>query len=91
MEYSLLVSYLINVSFYHTHFFFFFLKNISVKPKDYAIIFDAIPSKVVSLLRNSEYSSVNVDQQHPICSDTIFIGDIHIVKDKCSNKYIRNI
>ncbi len=65
-----------------------FLK-IPVKPKDYAVIFDAISSKVVSLLRNSAHY-INADQQ-PLNCDKLFIGDINIVKDKCSNRYIRNI
>ncbi len=64
-----------------------FLKKIKipVKPKDYAVIFDAIPSKVVSLLHNSAHY-INADQQ-PLTSDIIFIGDINVVKDKCSNRY----
>ncbi len=68
-----------------------FLKKflIPVKPKDYAVIFDAISSKVVSLLRNSAHY-INADQQ-PLNCDILFIGDINIVKDKCSNRYIRNI
>ncbi len=67
-----------------------FLKkiNIPVKPKYYAVIFDVISSKVVSLLRNS--SHINADQQ-PLNCDILFIGDINIVKDKCSNRYIRNV
>ncbi len=51
--------------------------------------FDAIPSKVVSLLRNSAHY-INADQQTLTC-DMIFIGDINIVKDTCSNRYIRNV
>ncbi len=49
----------------------------------------AISSKVVSLLRNSAHY-INADQQ-PLNCDKLFIGDINIVKDKCSNRYIRNI
>ncbi len=60
-----------------------------MKPKDYAVIFDAISSKVVSLLRNSAHY-INADQQ-PLNCDILFIGDINIVKDKCSNRYIRII
>ncbi len=52
------------------------------------VIFYAIPSKMVSLLRNSAHS-INIAQQPLICD--IFIGDINIVKDKCSNRYIRNV
>ncbi len=60
-----------------------------MKPKDYAVIFDVISSKVVSLLRNSAHY-INADQQ-PLYCDILFIGDINIVKDKCSNRYIRNM
>ncbi len=60
-----------------------------MKPKDYAVIFDAISSKVVSLLQNSAHY-INADQQ-PLYCDILFIGDINIVKDKCSNRYIRNM
>ncbi len=60
-----------------------------MKPKDYAVIFDVISSKVVSLLRNSAHYT-NADQQ-PLYCDILFIGDINVVKDKCSNRYIRNM
>ncbi len=40
---------------------------------------------MVSLLRNSAHS-INIAQQPLTCD--IFIGDINIVKDKCSNIYI---
>ncbi len=33
---------------------------------------------------------INADQQ-PLNCDILFIGDINIVKDKCSNRYIRNM
>ncbi len=33
---------------------------------------------------------INADQQ-PLNCDILFIGDINIVQDKCSNRYIRNI
>ncbi len=46
-----------------------------MKPKYYAVIFDAISSKVVSLLRIS--ALINADQQ-PLNCDILFIGDIKI-------------
>ncbi len=51
----------------------------NMKPKDYAMIFDAISSKVVSLLRNFAHY-INADQQ-PLNCDILAIGDINIVKD----------
>ncbi len=68
-----------------------FLKKfqIPVKPKDYAVICYVISSKVISLLRNSAHYT-NADQQ-PLYCDILFIGDINVVKDKCSNRYIRNM
>ncbi len=88
MEYLPIVRCLMNmVCFCHIQNF---LKkiNIPVKPKYYAVIFDVISSKFVSLLRNS--SHINADQQ-PLNCDILCIGDINIVKDKCSNRYIRNV
>lgn len=64
---------------------------IPVRPKEYAIIFDAISDKIVLLLRSPGFYPVNVDLQTSFCSDTMFIGDVDILKDKCNNKYIRNI
>jgi len=61
---------------------------IPVRPKEYAIVLDAIPGRVVSLLRNPGLCPI--DRQISSCFDTIFIGDINILIDKCSNKYIRN-
>ncbi len=79
MEYLPLVSCLMNmVCFCHIQNFLKKLK-IPVKPKDYAIIFDAISSKVVSLLRNFAHY-INADQQ-PLNCDILAIGDINIVKD----------
>jgi len=61
---------------------------IPVRPN--AIVLDAIPGRVVSLLRNPGLCPINIDRQISSCFDTIFIGDMNILIDKCSNKYIRN-
>lgn len=59
--------------------------KIPITPKECAIVCDAIPRRVVSLLNSSVVDVSNIDLH-----ENIFIGNINI-KDKCSNKQIRNI
>lgn len=54
---------------------------IAVRPREYSVIFDAIPGTVGSLLWNPGFSPVSIDHQTRFCSDTIFIRDINIVID----------
>ncbi len=55
----------------------------AVTPKEYNIIFNAIPRNVLQLLIGS-ITEINMS-----ITNSIFLGGVDIAKDKCSNKYIR--
>ncbi len=55
----------------------------AVTPKEYNIVFNAIPRNFLQLLIGS-ITEINVS-----IPNSIFLGGVDITKDKCSNKYIR--
>lgn len=69
-----------------------FLKKyeVPVTPKEYAVVFDAIPQGALRLLKDCSKDTTcntNIGQWR----DGIFLGDIDILNKRCSNKDIRNI
>lgn len=60
--------------------------KIPVKPRDFAIVLDAISKTVVFLLRNSDLREINMED----FGERIYIGSINILKQNCSNNCIRN-
>lgn len=59
-----------------------------VKPKEFAVVMDAIPQKVLFLLRNaSQEKDLNFEE----IKSKIFIGNTNIIQNRVSNNYIRNI
>ncbi len=61
--------------------------KIPIRPREYAIVMDAIPSKVICLLKNYCNENPNLDY----ITNSIFIGNINILKNNIPNKYIRNL
>lgn len=61
-----------------------------VKPKDFDIFLDTISNKAVSVLWNSVISYF-VDQQVVVIQCLSLIGDISVVKDKCSDSCVRDV
>lgn len=61
--------------------------KIPISPREYAIVMDAIPIKVIlCLLKNDCNENPNLDY----ITNSIFIGHINILKNNIPNKYIRN-
>ncbi len=60
-----------------------------VPPKEYAVVFDAVPGGVLQLLRSSGTYDFIFPTDGSFNSQ-IFVGEIDITKRRCSNKYIRN-
>uniref|UniRef100_A0A3B3RJW6 Reverse transcriptase zinc-binding domain-containing protein n=1 Tax=Paramormyrops kingsleyae TaxID=1676925 RepID=A0A3B3RJW6_9TELE len=60
--------------------------RLPIRPRDFAIVIDAIPKSVTILLKN--YISEGISIVNP-CGN-IFIGNVDVLKQKCSNKIIRN-
>lgn len=58
-----------------------------VSPKEYAIVFDAVPRNIIQILK---YNSTVVSGSY-LTTQEIFLGDIDITTKKCPNKYIRNL
>uniref|UniRef100_A0A8C1Z089 Reverse transcriptase domain-containing protein n=1 Tax=Cyprinus carpio TaxID=7962 RepID=A0A8C1Z089_CYPCA len=58
-----------------------------VSPKEYAIVFDAVPRNIIQILK---YNSTDVSGSY-LTTQEIFLGDIDITTKKCPNKYIRNL
>ncbi len=61
--------------------------KIPIRSREYAILLDAIPSKVLCLLKNDCNENPNLDY----INNSILIGNINILKNNTSNKYIRNL
>ncbi len=61
--------------------------KIPIRPREYAIVMDAIPRKVLCLLKNDCNENPNLDY----ITNSIFIGNINIKKKNIPNKYIRNL
>ncbi len=55
--------------------------------EQYFIVMDAISSKVLCLLKNDCNENHNLDY----ITNSIFIGNINILKNNIPNKYIRNL
>ncbi len=56
-----------------------------ITPKEYSVVFDAIPRSVVRLIRGSSVFTTD-----PL-TNTLFLGGNDIMKNKCSNKFIRSL
>ena len=60
--------------------------KIPVTPKEYAFIFDAVPTGSLTHLKNCNLTETDI-----ISSEHIFIGDINIVNKPCTNRHIRDV
>lgn len=81
----ILVSQLLNTEGQLLRYHEFLSKfHLPVSPKEFAVVFDAIPRGILHLLRGSGVS--NKDS----FNSAIFIEGLDITKKRCSNKYIRN-
>lgn len=58
--------------------------NFPVTPKEYAVVFDAIPTGSLQILKHISFTDVSAEVNR------IFIGDTDITKKAYTNKYIRN-
>ncbi len=83
----ILVGQLVNSHGYLLSYTGFLQKfQLPVKPREFAIVFDAIPKSVMLLLKycnSEEISMVNP-------SGNIFIENVDVLKQQCSNMIIRN-
>ncbi len=61
--------------------------KISVRPKEFAVVMDAIPQNVLTLLRSA---SQEKDLKFEEIRSKIFIGNTNIIQNRLSNNYIRN-
>lgn len=58
--------------------------KLPITPKEYAVVFDAIPTGSLQFLKNCNTIESNFVSKH------IFIGDVDIWNNPCSNRHIRN-
>ncbi len=61
--------------------------KIPIRPREYVIVMDDIPSKILCLLKNECNETPNL----VYITNKIFIGHINILKNNIPNKYIRNL
>lgn len=63
---------------------FLFKFKLPVTPKEFAVVFDALPSGVLQLLQGTTESAIT-----NLHDKSILIGEVDVTKKKCSNKLIR--
>ncbi len=62
--------------------------KIPLRPKEFAVVMDAIPQKVLTLLKSaSREKDLNFEE----IKSEILIGNTNIIQNRLSNNYIRNI
>lgn len=60
--------------------------NLPVTPKEYAVVFDALPTSMLQLFKvtTADFSTIDLLYRSRL------IGDVDVTKNNCSNKLIRS-
>ncbi len=63
--------------------------QLPVPPKEFAVVIDALPRGVLQLYKCSGTRDLTLPPAGTF-DNSVFVGEVDIIKKKCSNKYIRN-